>query len=794
MRLATQLWVLIRFEVSGMRNEHSLENRVLMEGKYVVGKRLGVGGMGVVYLARQTNIERSVAVKFIHQDLVADKLTRQRFFREVRVMAKLSSPHCVTIFDFGETDEGILFLVMEYLKGRSLAQVLLTDGALPLRVFYDWMGQVCRGVEAAHAKGIVHRDLKPENIFVQDDKMGARIKILDFGISRIVDNLSGYEPTTMSKPGSVVGTIRYMSPEQVNGDKCDGRTDVFSLGLIAYECLTGEPAYPQKKTPELLASVAAANIPDLHSCKPDVPVGLKAVLERSLVKDVETRIQNVQSFRLAIDAEWQLYTIEMSGTAEINTDNGDWRKWAVTQSDGSFVQKNDVSLGMSSSVREEHRFLDLRKFLNVLTSWMSVPLFMAFWVADLIYAPHLKWEFLGIRSLVIALGLGMGRLINRIQSMKGLQTLGIVFIGLNATAITVMALFAEGPDSQYYAGLNLVAVGSLTFLPWTRVAWLVNALVIYSPYLVCSLFLLSPDAKADFVLNCFFMMATLVIAWVSRVHTEQLRSQEIAAAARLQRELDDRDATIIRKTKESLRFRELSLQFSPQVVDAIQSGSISIGSGVVNQPICVIHVEIVHFSERVSRLEYENVKVATEAFLNVAVTVMMQHGVTVDRFLGHALTGFSNAPIAQGDYIDRCLRAALELQETVAKKHAFYLDHWFRQFELKISVVAGGAMVGFFGASNEFRRYSAMGRAVELARQLVALSKPQQILFSGWHEGQLRASGVSLLKRKRQKIPGHGDDLFMIAEVARADDVSSEAEQSQETLGLAQTIKLGKER
>ena len=181
----------------GPTSQDPLIGREIDGGRYRVRELIGHGGMASVYLAHQRSVDRLVAIKFIQSRLLVDDNLKKRFHREATVMASITSPHCATVFDFGETDDGLLYIVMEYLQGQSLAGVLRHEGPLSMPVFLEWMSHACAGIHAAHRKGLVHRDLKPENPFVETSPDGRRIKVLDFGLAKI---LRGDDDPTETRP------------------------------------------------------------------------------------------------------------------------------------------------------------------------------------------------------------------------------------------------------------------------------------------------------------------------------------------------------------------------------------------------------------------------------------------------------------------------------------------------------------------------------------------------------------------------------------------------------------------
>src|SRR5882672_2218109 len=262
-------------------------------GPYEILGPLGAGGMGEVYRAKDARLSRDVAIKVLPKQLAGDDDFLGRFEREAKAVAALSHPGILAIFDFG-THDGLVYAVTELLEGETL-RARLASGALPARKAVDLAIQIARGLAAAHDKGIVHRDLKPENLFVTRD---GRIKILDFGLARAADAPSGDNATQtptrveLTSPGAVLGTVGYMSPEQVRGTAADARSDIFSLGCVLYEMLTGTRAFSKDTAAETMTAI-------LHEDPAPAPAGsspvsgpLRAILDRCLEKDPNERFRS----------------------------------------------------------------------------------------------------------------------------------------------------------------------------------------------------------------------------------------------------------------------------------------------------------------------------------------------------------------------------------------------------------------------------------------------------------------------------------------------------------------------
>jgi tRNA A-37 threonylcarbamoyl transferase component Bud32 len=276
-----------------------------LDGRFEVRRPLGKGGMGTVYRALQISVDREVAVKVVHPRLANDRQAAKRFLREARLASRLNQPNVVQVIDFGQTDDGVLYLVMELLRGRTLASELGGERRFSVRRAITIGLQLCDALEAAHAQGIVHRDLKPGNIVVLDDPPGRDlIKVLDFGLAKslIADT------SQVTNTDAILGTPLYMSPEQVQGKPSDQRGDLYSLGCILFELLSGAPPFVDESVNMILAKHLGEAPPPLPA---HVPARLRALIDQLLAKDPETRVQTAGEVRTVV--QWVIDSGALAG-------------------------------------------------------------------------------------------------------------------------------------------------------------------------------------------------------------------------------------------------------------------------------------------------------------------------------------------------------------------------------------------------------------------------------------------------------------------------------------------------
>src|SRR5262245_26134597 len=283
-----------------MKEQYSTDQLI---AHYCILAKLGAGGMGAVYLAEDKRLGRKVAIKVLPASFAQNADRLRRFEQEARATSALNHPNILTIYDIGDHD-GTPFIVAELLEGEELREQL-NIGALPARAAIDCARQIASGLAAAHAKGIVHRDLKPENLFITTD---GRVKILDFGLAKLKPSQApatdSQAPTQkkITDPGTVMGTVGYMSPEQVRGQDVDHRADIFALGVILYEMLSGHRPFTGDSAADVMSAMLKEEPPALSESGVKIAPGLEKVVRRCLEKKPEQRFHSAHDLGFALEA------------------------------------------------------------------------------------------------------------------------------------------------------------------------------------------------------------------------------------------------------------------------------------------------------------------------------------------------------------------------------------------------------------------------------------------------------------------------------------------------------------
>lgn len=311
--------------LSASRGEGDLIGTIIAD-RYRITSRIGGGGMGQVYKAEHIRMKRQCAVKVLRANLAGDPEATQRFQREAENASQLSHPNVAQIYDFGEHAQ-LVYLAMEFIDGESLAALLQRESAVHPDVAADIISQSAAALEAAHVRGVLHRDVKPDNIMLGKNPDGTfQVKLVDFGIARAMSS----DEQRVTRTGLVIGTPEFMSPEQIAGEELDARSDLYALGLVAFQCLTGEDAFPATSSKQNLIMRLTSRPRTLLEVRADVPwpVPLQQVFDRALAPDPSERYESVGQFAEELWAA--ISTMTPTETAELYRNALEQRVVSVT--------------------------------------------------------------------------------------------------------------------------------------------------------------------------------------------------------------------------------------------------------------------------------------------------------------------------------------------------------------------------------------------------------------------------------------------------------------------------------
>jgi eukaryotic-like serine/threonine-protein kinase len=286
----------------------------LIAGKYRLEGQIGTGGMGVVFAATHLHLDQQVALKFLLPEAAKNAEVVERFWREARAAVKIQSEHVARVMDIGMLDGGVPYIVMEYLQGDDLENIVKAQGPLPVAEAVRLVLHACEALAEAHAMGIVHRDIKPANLFLARRADGSRIvKLLDFGISKASPMWGEDGPRALTMTTAVIGSPRYMSPEQLRSSRdVDARSDVWALGVTLFELLGATSPFAKGTMPEVCASILKDEPQSLAGLRPEVPQGLELVIKKCLAKEPDQRWKNVGDLALALRPFGPLGIIDIS--------------------------------------------------------------------------------------------------------------------------------------------------------------------------------------------------------------------------------------------------------------------------------------------------------------------------------------------------------------------------------------------------------------------------------------------------------------------------------------------------
>ncbi len=457
-------------------------------GRFRLERLLGAGGMGVVYLAHDPDLDRRVAVKLLHQRLTNEPHGQRRMLREAKAMAKLQHPNVVTVYEFGTIDDR-MWIAMELVEGTTLSEWRRAEKRTWIAGL-DVMLAAGRGLRAAHAAGLVHRDIKPDNIMISED---GRVRVMDFGLVRahsdgvVASNQAPRPAADLALTGAdaLVGTPRYMAPEQYRMAEADARSDQYAWCVACWEVVYGQHPFPQRSLVALSDAILAGKItpPPIDHPAPD---WLREVLTRGLSVDPAGRFADMRELFAAISANRPTFA-------------------ALIASENAAALRIEATIG-----------------------FFLVP---SFWVLDWLVLRQWVWMTLGLRlacavyaAAIIALSIASPRLLQR-----HVVALAFSYSQLIVWSIAVMCFLHEGYESPYYAGMNLLYLAVGQFFSWNLRTSLTFAGIAYGFYMLpLALGLLEIRDPALALSNQFFILSTILITVISQVHRFEHLQREFA--------------------------------------------------------------------------------------------------------------------------------------------------------------------------------------------------------------------------------------------------------------------------
>lgn len=429
------------------------------------------------------------------------------------------------------------------------------------------------------------------------------------------------------------------------------------------------------------------------------------------------------------------------------------------------------------SASHEEETQQFRVALRLICGAVTIPIYLFFWLCDIFYAGAFKWQFLAMR---VAVAIVVGFLFFKAKSAKtlrDLQWIGLAFTLIVSFPISIMTMQLGGGTSQYYAGLNLVAIGCVIYLPWRKRQLGSVLAIIYAPYLLLNGFAY-PDKLIDLILPLAFMAGTSVLTIIFAIQQQTLKISERAARSSLNTEVSNRDKIISQKTTEASALQLMSRQFSPQVVHSIQKGELDLGKKASRRKICAIFVDIENSTDRVVRLDQDELDEVIGMFMDDTIRTFLKYDITVDNFLGDCVLGFSNCPFTQENYVERVILSAIEIQDRVKTRSQLYRRFWREDFRLKIGIATGHANVGFYGREEYFRRYTAIGPVMNKASRLCNHANGSEILITEEATRFINANRYSFANLGFVRLKGLEQDLI---EIMRLEESPSSGMSSQFT-------------
>jgi len=411
--------------------------------------------------------------------------------------------------------------------------------------------------------------------------------------------------------------------------------------------------------------------------------------------------------------------------------------------------------------------IKMQRSIHFVHAYLSAPLYLLFLFADLIYIAQSGWKSLLVRGMIVPLCVIVALLNRRISSLRQLEYLAVFSAFGHGLIITALIYLSGGFYSGYYAGLNLVMIGAITVVRFSKnFRYLAIAVIVIPYYAICSL-QVGTDTKqyAAILLNSFFIFGTAAISLFMASFQDHLQNKEHTARLLLKQEIANRDQTIRAQIDSSVHLRLLSRQFSPQVVKAIQSGKVADIRPIQRQKICVIFVDIENSTSRIIRLDKDDVGAVISMFMHDVMSILLKYDITIDKFLGDGVLAFSNHPVPSDDFIQRVVNAGLEIRARIMERREEYLEYWKNELRITIGIDVGYANVGFYGGGMVPQTYTAIGEVVNFAKRLSDSAEPNQMLISHSACKLLPRQDYEMTLLGERRFKGFENDIIPVYEI-----------------------------
>lgn len=380
---------------------------------------------------------------------------------------------------------------------------------------------------------------------------------------------------------------------------------------------------------------------------------------------------------------------------------------------------------------EKERASVIVRFVSFACSAYVLPLYLIFSVADFLWYSNFFYLFLAIRICSIILFMALRKVIVRFcNDLPSVQVAAAIFILFCALPIHLMLYFLPNADSPYYAGLILIMVGVATGLRFTWPYYFSCLAFIVLPFLIIGCLKAEAIDDSYFLLNLIFLISGSAISTVGRYFFEVLNEKEFKLRIELEDEVSNRGKIIDKKTKEALNLRSLSRQFSPQIVKSINDGKMDLKSELHQAEICAVFIDIKDSTKKLNSISPSQMQKLISMYVEDVMGLFLKYDITVDKFLGDGVMGFSNNPIAQEDYIERAVSCAFEILDRLSTKKDLYDSLWDGEFQVRIGISSGKATVGFYGSDLHVKSYTAIGRVINLAARINGIAPPNGVVIT----------------------------------------------------------------